>query len=360
MAAWSLGGWSVVAVAIFLSAALCTRLAIAYAQHRQLIDQPGQRRSHRVATPRGGGIGIVVGVLFAVAAIAATAPAPDRAMALSVLAAIVVVAGVGWIDDHGSLRARPRFAAHCLAAGILLASLAMAVGVSGSEFRPGALLVYMLAAVAPGALVVWSINLHNFMDGIDGLLAMQVLFVSGSLALSCLHAGHPGEAGAVALLAAATAGFLPFNFPRARIFMGDVGSGVLGLLIAVAVGWQMLTPGVSRLTGIVLASAFVTDATCTLLSRMLRGRRWYSAHREHLYQWLARSGFSHAQVVALYMGWNVLIVLPAVCWMSRAPDARMSSAIAPAVVVYSLAVSAWLFGKRWCLATATARGRHAA
>jgi UDP-N-acetylmuramyl pentapeptide phosphotransferase/UDP-N-acetylglucosamine-1-phosphate transferase len=276
---------------------------------------------------------------------------------------ISIVAGVGWIDDHGGVRARSRFAAHCLAAAVLIAAPAAIMGLPGQATAPGMLPMYVLAFLFPGFAIVWSVNLHNFMDGIDGLLSVQAIFVFGVLALLCLHAGYPVQAGYSAAFAAATAGFLPFNFPRARVFMGDVGSGVLGLAIAIAVFWQLLTPGIALGSGIVLCSAFMTDATCTLLSRMLRGRRWYSAHREHLYQWLVRSGFSHVRVVALYMGWNLLIVLPVVCWMNCTPpsgamvDGPLSNGVGVVVGLYALAVVVWWHGKRWCLRFAQMRGR---
>jgi UDP-N-acetylmuramyl pentapeptide phosphotransferase/UDP-N-acetylglucosamine-1-phosphate transferase len=356
MGARSVTAWIILATVTFALAALCTRLSVAYAHRRNLLDLPGQRRSHSVPTPRGGGIGIVVGAIFSAAVIAVQVEFPYRFMVLALLAAIVVVAAVGWIDDHGGLHARMRFAAHCFAAALLLAVPAMLLGLLFPVPRPGALLLYALAAVVPGLAIVWSINLHNFMDGIDGLLALQAMFLLVALAVIFIHVGQPNDAERIGLLAAAVAGFLPFNFPRARIFMGDVGSGVLGLLVAVAVGWQMFTPTIALASGIVLCSAFVTDATCTLLSRMLRGRRWYSAHREHLYQWLVRCGYSHVQVVAFYMGWNLLIVLPVVCWMNRMPPARMSPGIGAAIVVYALAGLVWWFGKRWCLK----RSRHAA
>ncbi|GAA0706949.1 glycosyltransferase family 4 protein [Dokdonella soli] len=367
MAVWSLAEWAIVAAVALVLAASCTHFSIAYALHRQLLDQPGQRRSHQVPTPRGGGIGIVVGALFVIALFAAQSESSIRALALSVMAAVVVVGMVGWIDDHGGLRARTRLAAHCLAALVLLATPAVLIGLSDPITGRGALLMYTLAAVFPGLAIVWSINLHNFMDGIDGLLALQAMFVLGTLAWICLLTGYPGQAGCIGACAIAAGGFLPFNFPRARIFMGDVGSGVLGLLVAIAVLWQMATPGIALASGIVLCSAFVTDATCTLLSRMLRGRRWYSAHREHLYQWLVRCGFSHARVVALYMGWNLLIVLPAVYWMNRMArtgasivDGPTTNRFGPAVAVYALACTVWWLGKRWCLRNVTTRSRHAA
>lgn len=344
-----------------LSSAL-TWWAIRYARRRRLIDLPGQRRSHRVPTPRGGGIAIVVAILAcglapAIAAGSAGLPLPASLLA----AALAAIALVGWLDDHGGLSARLRFLVHCLAASLVFAApLLHAVLVpqeQGASVAPG-LAIVAAAIVTLG--IAWSVNLHNFMDGIDGLLVAQALFVFCALAALLGLAGATPPAWQVLLWAAACLGFLPFNFPRARIFMGDVGSGVLGLLVAVALLWQVGTPGIAAASGLVLCSAFVTDATCTLLLRMLCGRRWYSAHREHLYQWLVRLGWSHARTVALYMAWNLLIVLPVVYWMNRSADARAGTGVVAAATLYAAAVLLWWFGKRACLVRACARRPHAA
>ncbi len=342
------------------TSAVATWLAIGYAHRRRLFDLPGRRRSHRSPTPRGGGIGIPLALIACTVAGIASLPEllQPSARAPAMLVAALLVAVAGWVDDHGGLAARWRLLAHLAAAALLL--------VAG----PGAPLLAPLATAAALALglllavgIAWWINLHNFMDGIDGLLATQALFVLGVLAWLLQRPGAPpGAAAWTAAFAAAGAGFLPFNFPRARIFMGDVGSGVLGLLVAVALLWQLATPSIAAASGLVLCSAFATDATCTLLSRMLRGRRWYSAHREHLYQWLVRCGWSHARVVALYGGWNLLVVLPLVTWMNHSPT-LVDNSIPPAgagalVLAYGLAAAGWWGGKRWCMAHAR-RERHA-
>jgi len=342
---------------VFLLSLIATRLAIRYAHRRQLIDQPGQRRSHEVPTPRGGGIGIVVAVMvplaLALAAALATAQSlGDQRILASLLAGTLVVACAGWLDDHRPLGVLPRLAAHLLAALLLSAAIVL---------RPGMPWSWSLAGigVAIALSVVWSINLHNFMDGIDGLLASQALFVLLTFA-AIAFAGDGGGFALAIVVAAAVAGFLPSNAPRAAIFMGDVGSGSLGFLIA-AVAWLGIAYGsLTIASALVACSAFVIDATCTLLLRMLRGRRWYSAHREHLYQWLVRSGFPHARVVALYMGWNLLVALPVVGWMNLVPDYPMPTGLAPAVTVYALASATWWFGKRWCLRRACERSRNAA
>jgi UDP-N-acetylmuramyl pentapeptide phosphotransferase/UDP-N-acetylglucosamine-1-phosphate transferase len=350
---------------------LAVWLSIRYANHRDLVDRPGPRRSHKQITARGGGIGIVVAVL-AMAWFPSTVlpPFDARGSSLSLASAIgfSMVAAIGWIDDHRPLGARVRILVHCAAALLLLlgALLSVTAGANVEAFWKAnafaSLLIATVGALLALIAIVWSINLHNFMDGINGLLACQCLFVFCALAALCV----PSEADLARLclvFAAATLGFIPFNFPRARIFMGDVGSGALGFLVAMSTLIALQHSWFLGVCALILSSAFVTDATCTLLSRMLRGRRWYSAHREHLYQWLARSGFSHAGVVGLYMGWNFIVVMPVLYCTQRyaasvtvtPAGAAQSAALIGVVLVYALAGGLWIAGKRWCIRAAKQR-----
>lgn len=297
----------------------CTELAISYANRVSLVDQPGARRSHAVATPRGGGVAIVIAVLLF-----GFFPILDASW-WPLAAATVAVAAIGWIDDHRGLSPWPRLAVHLLAAALVV--------------RQPNPLAFAIATLAIG----WSINLHNFMDGINGILAAQAIFV-GLASATIGYASHDSPTAFLGVgLAAAALGFLPLNFPRARIFMGDVGSGAIGLLI----GWLSLRLGVA--VALILSSAFLVDASLTLLSRMLAGKRWYAPHREHLYQWLVRSGFSHAKAVGCYALWNVLIVTPALVLENRLGATRsIYSAMVPAAVL-ALGAVAWFLGKRACL-----------
>ena len=333
--------------ASFLLSALLTWVALHYARRINLLDQPGQRRSHTQPTPRGGGIGIVLAVVAGLVALALLQH--DAAIPSRLIFAICAIAAVGWIDDHRPLPALVRILVHLVAIVVWLWPLiAGAWGMQGADgghrvqsFEVVALLVFVC---------LWSVNLHNFMDGIDGLLSVQVIFVLAVLGVLCLRDPHTPHGFQVLLWAAAAIGFLPFNFPHARIFMGDVGSGTLGLLVAVAAIWQFSTLGSAASSALLAVSAFLTDATCTLVSRLFSGRDWYQAHREHLYQWMVRAGMTHRRVVAWYTGWNVLIVLPLIAWLNQAPGATVSSTEAGAVLwLYIAAVIVWICGKRWCL-----------
>lgn len=326
----------------FVIALGVVRTAIAYAHRKGMFDQPGQRRSHKIPTPRGGGIGIIASVLLtAPFCLLYLQPAWPLHVVITLLLAVVLVAWIGWWDDHSSLPALPRFGVQILAAGLF--STALLVGGWGWFWLP--------LLVLAGA---WSINLHNFMDGIDGLLAQQGIFVSAGLAVLAWFADQHALAAASACLAAACLGFWCYNRAPARIFMGDVGSGSVGLLLFALtamlwrVDWQLLWPAM------ILSSAFVTDATLTLLTRILGGRRWYTAHREHLYQWVVRRGHTHAAGAGLYVGWNLLVAAPLAVLARQIPGMGLVACI----VTYAIAAVVWLVAKRRLIRRDRYKVRH--
>jgi UDP-N-acetylmuramyl pentapeptide phosphotransferase/UDP-N-acetylglucosamine-1-phosphate transferase len=355
---WTLHYWLWLAASFALSAFVAWA-ALHYARRRALVDLPGRRRSHATPTPRGVGISIVVAALASILALAHFVPAAASGLRLCV--PIALIALIGWIDDHRPLPVLLRLAVHILAVAIFLQPLlAAAFAPQGSVTQLDTSSWQIAGIIALlGFVCVWSINLHNFMDGIDGLLAMQAIFVLVALAVLCQRYEISPHGVQIAFWAAAVAGFLPFNFPHARAFMGDVGSGSVGFLIAIAAIWQNSSPYTAALSGVVATSAFVADASCTLLSRMLCGRRWYRAHREHLYQWMTRTGMSHARVVAWYMGWNLLVVVPVLYWMNLRPfGAPPEPGVAAAAGIYVVAVIFWIGGKRWCLYKVKSERRH--
>lgn len=315
----------------FLISLLMVRGAIGYARRRGMLDLPGQRRSHHVPTPRGGGVGVVVAMLVCLPGVGWSlhAAGPSPRLLGSLCAALALVALAGWWDDHRSLPVLPRLAAQLLAVALFSVTL-----------LDGDLSWWWLPLLLVGG--AWSINLHNFMDGIDGLLAQQAIFVGVGVTALAAAAGQSVLALVAACLVVSALGFWCFNRPPARIFMGDVGSGSVGLLIFAfsAMLWrvnpELLWPA------LILSSAFVVDAGLTLLTRMWLGRRWYAAHREHLYQWLARRGGTHASVDAAYLGWNVLVAAP-LTWLAWS---HPRAALAVTIAAYLAAAVVWLSLKR--------------
>lgn len=278
--------WAWVAAAPLVSAA-GTWLARRYAVRRGLLDAPGERRSHTVATPRGGGIGLVVAIAMLVVAFGASGHMPGIDWRWW-LAGFVAVAAIGAWDDHRPLGARLRLAVH------VAAGLTLAVALPGGRDPLQSVLVVAAVAIA--------VNVWNFMDGIDGVAATQAAIVA---ALAAWLAPAPFDAFALGVVLAILA-FVPFNFPKARIFMGDVGSGALGYAL-VALAFVAFAP-IHRDNDVVLllfpASAFLVDAALTLALRIVQRERWWAAHTRHLYQGLARL-YGHPRTTLGYAAWSL-------------------------------------------------------
>ncbi len=254
----------------FAVAATVTWFAIRHAINHQLVDEPGERRSHAIATPRGGGLGIVAAVLLGGVWMAIQASGQQTGLLLFI-AGLALVAGIGWWDDHKSLSPWIRLIVQAVAAALLAV---MAWQASGTWWH---------VALAFGLAMALT-NIWNFMDGINGLASLQAVIAAALTA--GLHAPPLGWlAGG---LAAACLGFLPFNFPRARVFLGDVGSGALGFILAGMLTWALIQPSASWLLLLLPLAAFLVDAGFTLAGRMLAGERWWLPHVGHVYQRLAR------------------------------------------------------------------------
>lgn len=300
-------GWAAWVGIPFVVACAGTWLARAYALRRRLIDEPGERRSHGAATPRGGGLGIVLAMFAALAMLAAAVPAAQRVLPAAIAIGLLLVAAVGWVDDHRPLSPWTRLATHAVAAGCL------GIGLSAAGLS-----LPVAAAGALAALVL--VNVWNFMDGIDGLATSQALVVA--VAVAWFARGGTGAWLALAL-AGACVGFLAFNLPPARIFLGDVGSGALGYLLAALLAWGgARSPGDAPLLLLPL-SAFLLDASLTLAGRFRRGERWWLPHTQHAYQrWVRRSGF-HGVVTAAYALWSLGALLLLVAATKSDPALKM-------------------------------------
>jgi Fuc2NAc and GlcNAc transferase len=320
----------VAAVPAFLAALVLTGLARRIAVARSVLDVPNERSSHTSPTPSGGGLAIVAVVLSGVAILWVTGVL-GRGESWAILGGGALVAVVGWLDDRRSLGASTRLAAHVVAAGWALWWLGgMPFLTTGHDVHS----LGMFGTVLAGLAIVWAINVTNFMDGIDGLAAGEVVTVTLTAALLLAEA-HPPLAAAAALTGGAALGFLPWNWRPARIFMGDTGSGFLGFVLAVLAVASERAGALPALVWIVLYAVFATDATVTLLRRAWRGERWYSAHRSHAYQRAVQAGWSHARVTATVLLVNVGLGLLA--WRAAARPELLGAALAAAAGVTGLA-----------------------
>jgi Fuc2NAc and GlcNAc transferase len=305
---------------------LTTGLVRRYALARSILDVPNDRSSHSVPTPRGGGLAIAL-VLPAGLTAAAAAGWVDRELALALGVGGALVAGIGWIDDHRHVPARVRVGVH-------FAASVWAVWRLGGldSLRLGAFEV-PLGPVGPVVAVlgiVWLINLYNFMDGIDGIAGGEALAVGLAGAALTAYTGEASVAVASLLVAAGAAGFLVWNRPPARIFMGDVGSGLLGFAFGALALASETRGSVPLLLWLVLLGVFVADATATLLRRVVHGERWYDAHRSHAYQRAVRAGWSHGGVTVASMlltGLLALLVAAAVIRPSLQPVVAVAAVL---------------------------------
>jgi UDP-N-acetylmuramyl pentapeptide phosphotransferase/UDP-N-acetylglucosamine-1-phosphate transferase len=270
------------------------------------LDQPDARRTHHQATPRAGALGIaLICMVYALQHEGAQ------------LWLIPALAGLGLLDDLFPQSALLRLT-------LQLAFCTIAVVAQGDPWPDGPVIVIRVLMTLSAVAII---NAANFFDGRNGLLSSNFILLLLCLPLLGVH--WP----AAILLAGLWLGFLPFNFPRARIFMGDVGSYCIGATLA----WLWLSnaqsSSASSMAFLVACSGILADPILTLLLRLLQGKKVWQAHREHLYQWLARSGFSDLKLVSAYLVYAGLSILVA------------------RFMVMQTDVVAALLGATWCIAT---------
>ena len=335
------------ALSLFTFSYICTGLLRRYALKKSIIDIPNERSSHSVPTPRGGGAAIVIVFL---AALGLAMPYIASWAALGLLFSGLVIAMVGFLDDQGHIAARWRLLAHfCCALWILAWMPSLPVFyLFGADYDLG-WLGYPLAAL----YLVWMLNLYNFMDGIDGIAGVQAITTCLIGAWLMVQSGQGDIAWLAWFLAAAVAGFLCWNFPPAKIFMGDAGSGFLGLMIAALGLYAALGEPPFLWAWMILMGVFVVDATFTLFRRLLRREAIYEAHRSHAYQYASRRFGAHRPVTLSVLLVNALWLGP---WAWAALKSGIDPAICLMVAYLPLLVLAWWF-KAGQLELAAANGR---
>ena len=287
-----------------------------YALVRSLVDIPNERSSHSVPTPRGGGVAIVVS-FFMVLPLMAIMGLIAWSLSWALLGAGVGIAMLGFLDDRYSLAVSWRLLGHFVAAiwGLLWLGGLPPMIMFGFTFD-----LSWFGHVLATVYLVWLLNLYNFMDGIDGIASVEAICVCAGGALLYGLLGFSDSIPPMVwvmplMLAAAVAGFLFWNFPPARIFMGDAGSCFLGITLGVLSLQAAWVAPQLLWSWLILLGVFIVDATYTLLRRLLRGDKIYQAHRSHAYQYASRQIGQHLPVTLIVGGINLFWLLPVALWV---------------------------------------------
>ena len=286
----------------FLLAVILIKVSMPLLQ-RYALARPNARSSHRIPTPQGGGIAVVAGALAtAFSATALLDVMPDMVAALSLASGTLLLAFIGAWDDIRPMAALPRLALQAASVALLIGFAPVGASLFPEDWPPG--LGFAIALLAG----LWFVNLVNFMDGLDWITVAEMVPVTAALALF----GWLGFLGPFATLLAAAlcgalCGFAVFNKPVARLFLGDVGSLPIGLMVA----WllYLLATNGHIAAAILLPLYFCADATVTLIRRALRRERLFEAHRSHFYQRATDNGFTAMQVAGHVLAVNVALIL---------------------------------------------------
>ncbi len=313
-------------VLLFLITAIVTAGVRMYLVKRGVMDLPNSRSSHVVPVPRGGGLGIVLVFVSAVVWSLQRQVVPAK-LAWALVGGGIAISIVGFLDDHFRLSPWPRLITHFVAAAWALCCFDE---ISFSHFGNSADFGGWVGRAAALIGLVWLTNLFNFMDGIDGLAGMEAVTVSGLVAFLLFRNGLYDVAQASWMLAAVSLGFLIWNWPPAKIFMGDAGSGFLGFSLGVLALFPSKAGPAFVWPWLILLAVFIVDSTVTLLRRVLSGARWYEAHRSHAYQHAASTWGSHAKVMLAVAGINIGWLFPLAWSACRYP------ALAPAFATVAI------------------------
>ncbi len=303
-------------VIAFIVSALGCGLYLRLAQRFNIVDNPNARSSHTQSTPHGGGVPIMLALILAMFCAAIFYDA-WKAQLLSLAGLAISLTCLGVVDDLRGLSVRLRFACYTGLAVLAVWWLA------SPKAAPGMLLsaVWVLA-------IVWSLNLYNFMDGIDGIAGSQCFFAAGAAALLSFAGGRDDQYALFCLLLAFShLGFLVWNWPPARLFMGDAGSIPTGFLLAGLAFFGQVSGALPVACWLILLAVFITDSSWTLCWRLLKGQRIFEAHRLHAYQRLSRQWQSHMAVDFVLIAVIGLWLFP-LAWAAQAwPEWRLSLVI---------------------------------
>jgi Fuc2NAc and GlcNAc transferase len=287
---------------------LLTYLLIKIGIRKGVIDIPNERSSHTSPVPRGGGLAVVISFsIFLLIYPGIVDGAIENSLWKSLLLGGAIIAAIGFVDDLGHIAAVWRFLTHVVAAVLSLSLLPSLPDIQLFGFNLDlGVFGYLFFVVS----LVWFVNLFNFMDGIDGVASVEAITILGSAALILYVQGQVTWLTLLSYLAVCIAGFLVWNWPPAKVFMGDACSGFLGFTLGLLMIATSVEGAINLWAWAILCGVFLVDATTTVIRRMVRREKWYEAHRSHAYQILSRRFRSHAKVSLGVMIVNVVWLLP--------------------------------------------------
>ena len=280
--------------------------------HPHALDAPNHRSSHTEITPTGGGTAIVI--IFLLGLWVALFMTSLSIWTIGILAcATLVMALTGWWDDQSHIAPKVRLLIQLICVLVTFAVVVEAVPVLRIlDWQCDS--VWLLVLIIPAFL--WWINLFNFMDGIDGIASVEALCILVPAGLWLLIQGEQNWSFLIWVLSGAVLGFLLINWPPAKIFMGDVGSASLGLLIGAFALSTSALGYIELWSWLILAAVFISDATVVLVRRWGRGIVLSEAHRSHAYQILSRRWQSHRKVTLLVLAVNLIWLMP-IAWLAQ-------------------------------------------
>lgn len=312
-----------------------TYLMLVYAKRRGLLDRPGERSSHQKIMPRGGGVSVVIVFLLTLLTLyyLDIFYVKDKLIVASIILGSGIVAITGLWDDHLHIPARWRVLLHCLAALLALLLLPKLPELQLFSIKVNSEII--LSIIFTFGLI-WILNLYNFMDGIDGIASIEAITVSSAAAVIMILHGENDLTQLLLVLSVCVAAFLIWNWPPAKIFMGDACSGFLGFTLGLMAIITSNTNAINLWSWLILLAIFIVDATVTLFRRTFNREKWYKAHRSHAYQILSRRYNSHRRVTVSVLVINLIWLFPlayfATVYEYWAPALSMV-AIAPLIII---------------------------
>jgi len=309
-----------------------------YSLRNNVIDIPNERSSHLIPTPTGGGLSICISILLSIF-IFASSDEDFVFLTLGLGGGVLLIGIVGWIDIHRKIAVLTRAVLY------LIASIWSVLALGGMNNLSLGIYNYnigWMGTVLAIVTVSWLVNLYNFMDGTDGLAAVQAICTGLYGAIFFCFAGHYSAAVICLAVVFSGAGFLIWNWAPAKIFMGDVGSCSLGFTFGVLAVYGEITDSIPLVIWFFLLAVFVSDASFTLLKRMASGETWYRAHNTHAYQRLTQIGVAHGKLAVYIFCLNIFVLGPLAYFVWVKPKYTVFSLFA----LYSILGLIWLLVHR--------------